>query len=74
MVKARNETTERGVLTSWRQQREGVVKTRKETDRVRRALTSWRWKREGLVRTQKEAERPRRTHNSLETVEGGTLS
>ena len=30
----RKKSTERGALTSWRRQREGLVKTQKETDRV----------------------------------------
>ena len=62
--------TDRGALTSCRRQREGLVRTRKETDQPS-ALTSWRRQREALVRTRKETDRPRRTH-ILETVEGGT--
>ena len=33
----RKKSTERGILTNWRRHREGFVRTRKETDRARRA-------------------------------------
>ena len=38
--------TDQGTLTSWRRQREGLVRTPKETERG--TLTSWRWQREEL--------------------------
>ena len=60
--------TDRGVLTSWRWQREGGH-GKKQSERG--ALTVCRRQREGLVRTRKEIDRPRRTH-ILETAEGGT--
>ena len=63
-------STDRGTLTTWRRQREGLVRTRKNpTDRG--PLTYWRQQRVGLVRTLKETDRPRHTH-ILETAEGGT--
>ena len=62
--------TERGVLTLWRRQREGLVRTwKKPTDRG--VLTSWRRQREGLVKTRKETDRELCTHE-LQTTEGGT--
>ena len=35
LVRTRKESSERGVLTSWRQQRVGIVRTQKESVRVR---------------------------------------
>ena len=48
--------TGQGALTSWKPQRERLVGTWKERDRVRdrRILTNWRPQRQGLVRTQKK--------------------
>ena len=66
----RKKVTNQGTLTSWRQQREGQVRTQKKaTDQG--ALTLWRWQREGQVRTWKESNQPRHTHQ-LEMAEGGT--
>jgi hypothetical protein len=62
--------SERGPLTSWRRQREGLVRTRKETDRAR-PTHSLETVRGGLVRTQKETDRARPTH-FLESAEGVT--
>ena len=62
--------TERGALTSWRRQREGLVRTKKKpTDQG--TLTFWRRQRERLVRTRKKIDRARRTH-FLGTAERGT--
>ena len=36
MSRHRKKPTDRGALTTWRRQREGLVRTRKETDRPRR--------------------------------------
>ena len=63
-------STDRGALTHWRRQREGFVRTRKETDRPRRTHIL-KTVEEGLVKTRKEIDRPRRTH-ILETAKGGT--
>ena len=65
-----NKLTNRGALTSWRQQRKGLVRTWKKPA-YRGTLTSWRRQREGLVRTPKGTDRARHTH-ILETAEGGT--
>ena len=46
----RKKATEHRALTDWRQQREGLVKTGKESDRAR-ALTDYRRQRGGQVRT-----------------------
>ena len=59
-----------GALTNWRQQREGLVRTWKETDQLRRTHnleTAEGW----LVGTWKETDQPRYTHQ-LETGGGGT--
>ena len=65
-----NKPTEQGALTPWRRQGKGLVRTRKEIDRVR-GTHLLETTREGLVRTQKEIDRVRGTHK-LETAEGGT--
>ena len=66
----RKKSTDRAALTSWRRQRERLVRTPKEIDRPS-ALTCWRRQREQLVRTPKEIDQPSRTH-FLETAEGVT--
>ena len=59
-----------GTLTSWRRQREGLVRTQKKpTDQG--TLTFWRRQRVRLVRTHKETDRARHTH-FLEMAAGGT--
>ena len=62
--------TKQGALTNWRWEREGQVRTWKESDQEG-TLTNWRWQREGQVRTQKESDQARSTHQ-LEMAEGGT--
>ena len=56
--------TERGALTSWRPQREGQVRTWKESDRVRgtHRLETAEGPREVEVRTRKESDRARGIH------------
>ena len=65
----RNRPTERGALTSWRPNRERLVRTKKETDRARGThrleTASGR-----TSQDQKETDRAERTH-SLETASGG---
>ena len=63
-------STELGALTSWRRQRDGLVKMRKETGRVR-CTNQLETAKDGLVRTGKETDRGRRAH-SLETAEEET--
>ena len=62
--------TGRGALTSWRRQREGLVRPWKETDRPR-CTHILEMGEGGLVRTWKEIDQSRCTH-FLETAEGGT--
>ena len=65
----RKKSTEQGILTSWRQHQEGLVRTQ-EKSTERGVLTGWRRHREGLVDTGK-IDRARCTHK-LETASGGT--
>jgi hypothetical protein len=66
----KKKASERRALTTWRAQRDELVKTWKEANE-REALTSWRAQRHGLVKTWKGSERPRGTHR-LESTEGWT--
>ena len=63
--------TNRGALTSWRWQREGIVRTWKETDQSRGTHQLEMVEREGLVRTRKETDQARGTHE-LETADRET--
>ena len=65
----RMKSTERGALTSWRQQREGLVRTEKEINRGRR--TYFLEMAKGGTCQDKETDWVRGTH-SLETAEGRT--
>ena len=65
----RKKLTKRGELTIWGQQREELVRTQKEADRVRH--THFLETTEGLVRTRKETDRATPTHQ-LEMAEGET--
>ena len=58
--------TERGALTNWRWQREGLVRTWKASKQT--SLTYWRPQMGGLVRARTETDRRRRAH-ILETEE-----
>ena len=60
---------DRGVLTNWRRQRRGLVRTWKETNQPRR--THFLETVEGLIRTRKKPDPSRHTH-SLETEDEGT--
>ena len=51
----RKKLTERGVLTAWRRQREGLIRARRKPTE-RGALTLWRRQREVLVRIRKESD------------------
>ena len=62
--------TDRGALTSWRHQREVLVKTRNQTDRSR-CTYILRHQREGLVKTRNQTDGARHTH-FLGIAEGGT--
>ena len=61
---------ERSALTNWRPQREGLVRTWKETDRPRRTHILERASR-GAYQDTERTDRPRHTH-VLETAPGGT--
>ena len=63
----RKKPTERSSLTSWRWQREGLVGTRKETNR---ATQTHHLEMAEVLMTWKETDRARRTH-SLKAAEGG---
>ena len=66
----RSKPTKQGALTSWRQQREGLVRTQKETDRAR-CTHCLETAERGTYQGTKETNRAWGTH-SLETAEGGT--
>ena len=63
--------TERGRLTSWRRQRQGPVRTRKESDQAR-CTHFLETAEKRPIRTRKEIHEQRRTH-VLETVDGGIV-
>jgi hypothetical protein len=67
----RKQQAEQGALTNWGRQMDGLVRTRKESDRAMCTHGLETAEREGLVRTQKEINEPRRTHK-LETTSGVT--
>jgi len=65
----RKKGTKQGALTSWRPQREGLVRTQKESNQAR-GTHILETTGEGLVRTWKESNQARGTHILETTGEG----
>src|SRR5947208_2050197 len=68
----RKKPTERGTLTYWRRQREGLVRTHKETDRAR--LTHVLEVAEGRTCQDTERNRPSKSHSPPGDGRGKDLS
>ena len=72
MSRHRKKPTEQGTLTYWRQQREGLVRTQKETDRARH--TDVLKTAEGGTCQYTERNRPSETHSHTGDSRGRSLS